>query len=339
MRRVLLLVLLLVLSITAKTQLFTAVNEFDSRNLSEHDVAAISDKIRDEMQKREMFKIMARKEMGAILVEQEFQQTGVCDESCVAEIGKVLGVNYIVSGSIGKVESVYYITLKFINVSTSEIEYSVSGEFKGRLEDLLTTHAKKVVDDLEKEVQADYMGKMSIAAKTSDADSLSAFLSVNGKDLGVVPFTTDFLYPGTYELKLTKPTFESVIKQIDLKAGDNLKLNYTMSLSKAYTDSLAAIAKKEKKKKQWVRRAIFGSVAAGFLGSGLYFDKKCVDADERVVAAKTAYTNAPVGSDFMTLRNNINTAEDTYKGYKTKRGLSYGAAGTFTLALVISIPF
>lgn len=335
MKKILLSLLIVSFTLFAESEIFLAVRDFTGKAVSQDDAEAITDKIRDQMQKRSLFKVMARKEMSDIIMEQEFQQTGMCNtDQCAAELGQFLGVNYIVTGSIGKVGRVYYITLKVINVTTGEIAYSISDEYSGAIEDLLTTHAAEVVDALEVEVKKKTMGTISVAA-----DKDSATVTINGSEKGLVPFTSDYLHPGEYTLSLSKPTFATIMKKVDLKAGDKLTYSFEMEHSDAYKKEQAAIARKEKKKKQWVRRAIFGAVAAGFAGAGIYFNKEFEAADDRLVIAKNAYINAPVGSDFTTLRNNMSDAEKSLDGYKVKRGLCYGASGAFTVGLIISIPF
>ena len=59
--------------------------------------------------------------MVEILKEQGFQQTGCVSNECVVEIGALLGVQQMISGSIGRVGETYTIDIELISVQTGEI--------------------------------------------------------------------------------------------------------------------------------------------------------------------------------------------------------------------------
>lgn len=93
---------------------------------------------------------MARSEMALILQEQGFQQTGCADDACAVEIGRIMGVNYIITGSIGKVGKIFSVNMKLINVETSQILVSVNLDKKSSVEEILTTGTVNLVDEFER---------------------------------------------------------------------------------------------------------------------------------------------------------------------------------------------
>ena len=70
---------------------------------------------------------MNRQDMQALFEEKAFQQSGVCDDTeCIVEMGLVLGVEKVVSGSIGKLGETFSITLKLVDVETAKNEVIVN---------------------------------------------------------------------------------------------------------------------------------------------------------------------------------------------------------------------
>jgi len=62
--------------------------------------------------------------MDKILKEQSFQQTGCTDSECAVQIGRLLNMDYMITGTLVKLGSSYFITVSIIDVETSRIEQS-----------------------------------------------------------------------------------------------------------------------------------------------------------------------------------------------------------------------
>jgi hypothetical protein len=76
--------------------------------------------------------------MQAILKEQGFQKSGACtDEGCMVQMGEILGVQKLVTGSIGKIGSLYLVNARVIDIKTAKISRSVSDDIRGSLEDVV----------------------------------------------------------------------------------------------------------------------------------------------------------------------------------------------------------
>ena len=103
------------------------------------DAELLTDRLRAELFKTGLADVMERKEMNTILQEQGFQQTGTCsdDKACLVEVGQLLGVQYIISGSIGKFGSVYMVNLRSIDVETGKLVNVVSKDYKVNKENLI----------------------------------------------------------------------------------------------------------------------------------------------------------------------------------------------------------
>ena len=76
--------------------------------------------------------------MDEILNEQGFQQSGCTSSECAAEVGALLGVQNMVSGSFGKLGNSYTIDAKMFSVETGATIRTVSKTYKGPVDNLLT---------------------------------------------------------------------------------------------------------------------------------------------------------------------------------------------------------
>jgi hypothetical protein len=67
------------------------------------------------------FKVVDRKSLETIRAEQNFQSSGEVDDDSVVSIGKMLGANIVITGSITGVGSTRRLRLKALDVTTAEI--------------------------------------------------------------------------------------------------------------------------------------------------------------------------------------------------------------------------
>ena len=95
---------------------------------------AISSRFQAELLKQDVFQILDRSRITDILSEQGFQQTGACTSAeCQVQVGRLLGVEMVVSGNIVRFENTYAIELTLIDVETGRVVLQVSAEVTGDL--------------------------------------------------------------------------------------------------------------------------------------------------------------------------------------------------------------
>jgi hypothetical protein len=75
------------------------------------------------------FKVVDRKSLEAIRSEQNFQTSGDVDDDSAVSIGKLLGANIVITGSISGVGSTRRLRLKALDVMTAEIAAMASEAF------------------------------------------------------------------------------------------------------------------------------------------------------------------------------------------------------------------
>ena len=125
------------LASTGDSKPYIAVLDFGSPILSESELISITNQFRSNLVRLNSFIVLNRSKMGIILDEQSFQLSGCTDEECAVEVGKLLNVNYILFGEIGRIGMTYTVDISSINVETSQIEKSYSKSFVGEKDDFL----------------------------------------------------------------------------------------------------------------------------------------------------------------------------------------------------------
>ena len=84
-----------------------AILDLEGRGISEMEAQTLTDRMRSELVNTGAVTIVERSQMQEILEEQGFQQTGCTSDECAVEVGKLLGVQNMITGSIGKIGTSY----------------------------------------------------------------------------------------------------------------------------------------------------------------------------------------------------------------------------------------
>ena len=73
-----------------------------------------------------------------------FQQSGCTTDECMVQVGKLIGVEQIVGGSISKVGSTYSVSARMVSIETGDISKIATYDFRGEIDGLLTKGMKQV---------------------------------------------------------------------------------------------------------------------------------------------------------------------------------------------------
>lgn len=120
-----------------------------SQGVTASDASLIADRLETEFIKRNQFQVLERRRMDDILQEQGFQQSGACDNSnCEVQMGQLLGVDRLVSGSLGKIGSVYTLNVKLLDVASGRILDSRAIDIEGDLSLVLTQGCAQIAKQL-----------------------------------------------------------------------------------------------------------------------------------------------------------------------------------------------
>jgi len=115
-----------------------AVLDLDPTGVAESDAQFLSDRLRTELFETGKFQIVEREKMNDILEEQGFQQSGCTSIECAVEIGQLLNVQVMIAGNIGKIEDLYSLSIRMIDVSSGAIIRTATKDYEGRLSEVLT---------------------------------------------------------------------------------------------------------------------------------------------------------------------------------------------------------
>ena len=89
-----------------------AVLDFEGQGISVQEVKTLTERIRSEIGNTNAVRLIERKAVDKIMAEQGLQQSGCTSDECASEVGKLLGVQFMISGSIGLVGDTYTIDTK-----------------------------------------------------------------------------------------------------------------------------------------------------------------------------------------------------------------------------------
>ena len=115
-----------------------AVLDFVGSGINAQEAQVLTQRLGSELVQTEALIMVERSQMSEIMEEQGFQQSGCTSAECAAEIGALLGVQKMVSGSFGKIGNSYTIEARMFSVETGETEKTVSKTYKGEVDGLLT---------------------------------------------------------------------------------------------------------------------------------------------------------------------------------------------------------
>jgi len=126
-----------------------AISPLEAKKVDAEEVDLITEALAGELQNSGAFRVMERGQMDRILKEQGFQASGACEGSeCAVEVGKMLGIDRIVVGSVGKIGTLFIINTRMVDIATGEILASVRRTKDGELKDVLTDLVPQVARGL-----------------------------------------------------------------------------------------------------------------------------------------------------------------------------------------------
>jgi len=138
----------LVITAVILSQNYIAVMEFAGKNVSSIEASALTDRLRSELFRTGQFRVIEREMMNDILTEQGFQMSGCTTDECIVEMGRLIGVDQIISGSVSRVGDVYSIAARMVSVETAEIVKIATYDHEGKIGELLKTGMATIAAEL-----------------------------------------------------------------------------------------------------------------------------------------------------------------------------------------------
>jgi len=161
-----------------------AVSDLQRQGMEESESAIISDRLRSELSATGAYRVMERSQMESILREQGFQQSGACSGGdCQVEVGRLLGVQQLLVGQVGKIGSLYTISVRMIDVQSAEVVLTQTKDHDGSVESLLTKgvpSVAKAVAEKQRATERAAAAPAEAAAKAQASADESAAKAIAG---------------------------------------------------------------------------------------------------------------------------------------------------------------
>jgi hypothetical protein len=150
LKRLTLLITLILVTQPAYAQERAAVMDLRAKgNINESDASIITDRIRSLIVQNGKYQVMERENMDRILREQGFQASQNCESTdCSIEIGKLLSVHHMITGSASRLGNLSSLQLRIIDVEKGTILRDEYRDCVCPLEDLMTQKAPGLVQQI-----------------------------------------------------------------------------------------------------------------------------------------------------------------------------------------------
>ncbi len=102
-----------------------AIMDFQPKGVDKNSVSIVTDLFRDMLFGKHIFTVVDRASMQQILKEQNLQQSLGCNsEECAVQIGKILGVNSMIIGTLGKLGDAYILSVRMVSIENAKIVWA-----------------------------------------------------------------------------------------------------------------------------------------------------------------------------------------------------------------------
>lgn len=114
-----------------------AILDFEGKGISVQEVQTLTERMRTEIGNTNAVRLIERKAIESIMAEQGLAQSGCVSDECAAEVGELLGVQFMINGLLGKMGDSYTIDAKMFSVETGETVRAVNTTYEGEIQGLL----------------------------------------------------------------------------------------------------------------------------------------------------------------------------------------------------------
>ena len=114
-----------------------AILDFEGRGISLMEAQTLTDRFTTAMSGTKRVQMVERGVMSEVLEEQGMTGAECSSQECAAEVGAMLGVEFMVNGAIGKLGEAYTIDVKMFSVATGAAENMQSVTYEGKVEGMI----------------------------------------------------------------------------------------------------------------------------------------------------------------------------------------------------------
>ncbi|NQU66925.1 MAG: PEGA domain-containing protein [Candidatus Marinimicrobia bacterium] len=216
-----------------------AIIPFTPNGVDDITAMEITSRFTFELSKTNRYDIIEREMMNKILDEQKFQTSGCVTDTCIVEIGQLIGVKKIVAGSVSKIENLYTINIRLIDVATGQILHHGMGSFEESIKDFLNITVKNTALKMAAEtttILGDNDGSTGQYSSTKtgniifNINKLGVAIYLDGRynSIGTGNTVSFTLTEGTHDIKFSLSGFRDWQKEISIIAGEQLVYDVEM---------------------------------------------------------------------------------------------------------------
>ena len=228
----------------------------------------LSDRFAIELDRLGCYRIVARSKMKEILEEQKFQANERCSAAeCAVEAGQLLGAQYMVYGSIGKIGELFSVNTFLVDVESGVTMRSATTDLRGGKEEALTIlMARNAYELLSLEPPANLMASMTNAFFNITVVPNHARLTLDEKVIrpGVVQVAPN----QDYAIEASLPGYHSYSIRRRTSLGKTTDIEISLQPVDA-TPMAVAARRTVSRRSPWEKDVIFGLRAGVSLMSGL----------------------------------------------------------------------
>jgi hypothetical protein len=225
---------------------------------------------------------------------------------------------------------------------------SVNNDFQCSIENIYAEKTAEVIKQVAAQISEKRISKLSVSTMPS-----GACVILNNKIVGVTPYLNEKLQSGAYSLKIELSTYETIQKPLDLKRGLMEDMQFTLTHTQQYNDSLRRIdslntvkvilAKtyKENKRKRvkLVSRVTAGILSAGMVAGGYYMDTKIKDVMTEKQQIYNNYLTSTNTADIKRYQSEYDQEHKNGEKLSTQRNLLYLGSGLSAVFFGITFLF
>jgi TolB-like protein len=219
-----------------------------------------------ELSRVQLLEVVSHEEILKMLsFEQNRMMLGCTDAVCLAEIGGALGVEYLVTGNVGKVGERLLVNLQLIDIRQIKVVNRIKREADSEQE-LLTAIASGARQLIAK-VLSEKPGLLMLRVLEEGAN-----VYVDDSLRGVTPLGVVELAAGPHRLRVTKQGFVDWAKEIEISPEETQTVEITLIPSREYIEAYQS-RHGALRTWAWISTGSAAAFGAAALGLFLYADQ------------------------------------------------------------------
>lgn len=249
MRSLLCCLILFFSTFAAEQKPTVAVLKLSGGGFAAEDLEGFSNRLRVELFETGAFTVVEREQMEAILKEQGFQQTGCTNAECAVEVGQMLNVQFMITGSLDKVGNIYTINLRKVDVESGENVLNVSADcIDCPLDRVVLQTVKEAAQKIagievekKEETALDTKRKIFKGSKEGWCGQISilttpedAAVFINDSLYGYGKMLIDSVPVGRYSIRAEKAPFDPKDTKISVYRDEVSSATFTLKNRRAY---------------------------------------------------------------------------------------------------------